>query len=341
MKTALVVPSNRPAEVCKFLEAWQPYPWHETIVTADLAEPLPEVADLGAICVCWKDIEALGTDAWIFSRRDSAVRCFGFLVAAHRGADVVVTLDDDCRPNGNSAAFLRGHLSNLFETPPWASSVPGLHVRGIPYRLDEHAVEVEIAVSMGLWRGVADLDAPHQLLGFPGVRNFEPPGGTRVMSCRQFFPFCGMNFAFRRDALPALYFPPMGQGSPFCRFDDIWGGLVLQCILARIGRSITVGEPFVQHQRASDPLRNLVREAPGIEANETVWHLLWPALKGHSADVSSAVREVAAILHSPTDASPLASYLRRWGDALEVWLRLCQDPPHDCAPTRGVPAATS
>ena len=144
----------------------------------------------------------------------------------------------------------------------------------------------------------------------------------------QLFPFCGMNFAFRAQALPALYFPPMGEGSPFARFDDIWAGLVLQKALPAAGLLVTTGEPFVRHVRASDPFRNLVREAPGVEANELVWRLLRDA-QVPAGDLAGAVAWLADYLRRSVNfdqlrGRPLTAYLGRWGDNLAAWLRVCQ-----------------
>jgi hypothetical protein len=91
------------------------------------------------------------------------------------------------------------------------------------------------------------------------------------MSPHQVFPLSGMNVAFRSAALPALYFPRMGSGSPYSRFDDIWCGLMLQRICAATGDLITVGEPWVRHDRASDVRENLRKEAPGAAVNQRYW----------------------------------------------------------------------
>src|SRR5262249_5764343 len=143
----------------------------------------------------------------------------------------------------------------------WVSSVPGLRVRGMPY--DDDGLNggcPPALISMGLWCDVPDLSAVETLalrstfhvehLGL--LTRFRTAGGTRVASPHQLFPFCGMNFAFRRTALPLLYFPRMGEGSPYARFDDIWCGLLLQRICALTGDLITIGEPWVTHTRASD-----------------------------------------------------------------------------------------
>ena len=45
----------------------------------------------------WEDIDKeLGEDSWIISRKNSGIRCYGFLKAWQMGAEVIITLDDDC-----------------------------------------------------------------------------------------------------------------------------------------------------------------------------------------------------------------------------------------------------
>src|SRR5262245_34460920 len=246
VKTALVVPTCRPAGVKQFLQAWQPFSWHETFVVVDLPEPINGLPST-VRQFCWADLDQHPT-AELFSRRDAACRCFGFLQAAANGADMIFSLDDDCFPLVSAAAWVRGHQQNLKEVPAWISSVPGLRVRGLPYRPYSRALRV--GVSMGLWANHADLDACSRLVSSPDY--FEPPCGIRVMSICQLFPFCGMNFAFRREVLHAMYFPRMGQDSPYSRFDDIWCGLVAQIVLHHLGFRFTVGEPFVCHRGAGD-----------------------------------------------------------------------------------------
>ncbi len=318
MRTALVVPTCRPAGLRAFLGAWRPFPWDDTVVVADLPGPVaglpPAVRQF-----CWADLERHPAGE-LFSRQDSACRCFGFLQAVAGGADVVLTLDDDCFPPADAASWLRGHLANLAGAPAWASSVPGLRVRGLPYRGEGRPLRV--GVSMGLWAGQADRDACSRLVQEAGP--FAPPGGVRVMADCQLFPLCGMNFAFRREVLPAVYFPPMGRGSPYARFDDIWGGLAAQAALVPLGYRFTVGEPFVEHRGAGDVFEALRREAPGVAANEWVWRL-FALLVPSETTVAGSVLDVAEALEASAENTPDPAYVRRWGESLRGWCRLAEE----------------
>jgi hypothetical protein len=134
---------------------------------------------------------------------------------------------------------------------------------------------------MGVWATIPDRDAVHELT------NWTPEGyykvwkprksvyrHTRVMSPRQYWPMCGMNIAFHRDIAPLMYFPRMGEDSPYRRFDDIWCGVIAQKCLAHLNLACAVGGPIISHTKASRPMDNLVRESPGIRANEEFWKVI-------------------------------------------------------------------
>ena len=94
----------------------------------------------------WTEIERDLSAPWIISKRDSAIRGFGFWKAWQRGARVIVTLDDDCYPAGDG--FLDAHLANLDRTPVWQSTVPGCESEGSPTGTPGRS---RVAVSIGLW----------------------------------------------------------------------------------------------------------------------------------------------------------------------------------------------
>lgn len=330
LRFALVTPSNRLDSLGLFLAAWKPFPWQDTIVVYDghlAADGKVDLRSQGVdLTLDWSDTPCSpGLDMPLFSRRDSACRNHGFLEAVRRGADVVVTLDDDCLPGPDGpAAFLQGHRRNLYVPLAWTSTVPGLRVRGLPY--GPAMSEQFVALSMGLWRGNPDQDAICQL--HEPLVDFVPPPGTRLMNPNQLFPLCGMNLAFRRELLPAMYFPLMGEGSHYARFDDIWCGLVAETICAARGWGMVVGEPHVQHTRASNPFRNLVKEAPGVVVHEQLWRLFGGqqarASMAEGVSVADNVLGLAMYLRREAATSPDPSYVTGWGLRLKAWVRLAK-----------------
>ena len=320
---ALVVPTNSAERLADFLTAWAPWPWDRIVVVQDapevelvIPEPLQRPAEERMEVFSWSEIDSILPDPSIISRQDSAIRSFGFWRAWAAGAQIIFTLDDDCYPTNDDIVEM--HRDNLYRTPAWTSSVPGVRVRGLPYR--NPGVLRDVHVSMGLWRGYLDLDAITTLAGY------EPAGsvlqvGTRVMPSHQYFPMSGMNLAFRREVTCLMYFAPMGQGQPYARFDDIWCGTVLQRICRHLGYSIVCGHPVVDHRRASDAFVNLVKEAPGVGANEHLWETVDEvALTGATA--RECMLEMGQALSEHGD-----DYLAGWGRSMTAWCRLFDEVP--------------
>ena len=315
---ALVVPTNSAERLAEFLAAWAPWPWDRIIVVQDAPEVdicVPDTLETMAAerleVFSWAEIDTMLSDPSIISRQDSAIRSFGFWHAWATGAEIIFTLDDDCFPTEDD--FVGLHRDNLYRTSTWQSSVPGMRVRGLPY--DNAGVLRNVHVSMGLWRGCPDIDAIMTLAGTQTEASIVGTG-TRVIPAAQYFPMSGMNLAFRREVACLLYFPPMGLGQPYRRFDDIWCGIVVQRIFRHLGYSIVCGQPVVDHRRASDPFVNLVKEAPGIVANEHVWETI-DAVELSGEDPSSCMEEMGTALAGSDDR-----YVAHWGRAIAAWCTL-------------------
>lgn len=316
----LVVPTNRPDRIGEFLDAWRPWPWDRILIVEDQPEVSAAAADDRIRRYSWHEIDASLPQPGIISRRDSAIRAYGFWQAWRMGADVIFTLDDDCYPVDGD--HVRQHVENLEATPAWHSSVPRLRVRGLPYA--NTGTLRNIHVSMGLWVGHPDIDSI-QALARPGTRGdtvLDRGLVSRVMPGDQYFPLCGMNLAFRRDVACLMYFPLMGTDSPYARFDDIWAGLVLQRICRHLRFGIVCGQPVVDHRRASDPFANLVKEAPGIQANEHMWEII-DAVDLRGGDPLTCMRDMGTALRGHTRAG---DYLQRWGCAILEWCKLFDRP---------------
>jgi Reversibly glycosylated polypeptide len=311
----LVVPTNRPDSLREFLAAWEPWPWERILVIVDGPEVTIEVSSPTVELFSWREIEAQLPEPSIISRGDSGIRAFGFWKAWEMGAEAIFTLDDDCYPSHDD--LVGDHLRNLHETPAWASTVPGLRVRGLPYR--NFGGPLPVDVSVGLWLGHPDLDAVQSLANHAQTAgNLVSEVRSRVMPSEQYFPMSGMNLAVRREAACLMYFPPMGDGSPFGRFDDIWCGLVVQRICRHLRRPIVCGRPMVEHQRASDPFANLIKEAPGIDANERMWERI-DAVELQGGTPLGCMRDLGAGLRASANGD---RYLERWGRAILAWCEL-------------------
>ncbi len=306
----LVVPTIRENSFNQFVEQWSAIGLFDAISELIVMEDNPERSfDLSLVPMPadrvrhydWQDIStALSDRAWIIPRRSDTVRSFAYYMAWHRRTRYVMTLDDDCYPMvrdrdgweyASGADFVDFHIGRLSDTyTRWTNTLHGVRPRGIPYK--NLGKRDDVMLSHGLWTNVPDLDAPTQLTWRGG--DFDVPNAShlgpesRIVPRGSYYPMCGMNLAWRREITPLMYHLLMGQRAkpgtaglparvdaleklPFDRFGDIWCGIISKKILDVMGASVSTGWPFIRHERASDPFKNLVKEAAGIEVNEVFW----------------------------------------------------------------------
>jgi len=314
----VVVPTIREQCIKEFLKAWASYGLKlpSIIVVEDNPTKTFDIEGVGIDHYSWKEIDKeLGEDAWIIPRRTAAIRSFGFLKAARMGADVIVTLDDDCLPL-EGEDFFNEHLKALEavkESSAWCAIVGGPLPRGMPYLSDYRSWPP--MVNVGLWEGVPDYDAPTQLL-----RSARRSGSCilreGVASVGQYISMCSMNLAFRVEMLPAMYFLLMGQGYEFSRFEDIWCGILVKRICDHLRLSMSYGKPHVEHCRASDVFTNLQLEAAGLKVNEYFWKAV-DDITLTSTTVSGCYRQLASDLPLRLEGS----YWEKLSQAMLIWLK--------------------
>lgn len=318
IKTALVIPTIRENSLKEFLDKWRRSDthWDVIIVVEDNPQKTFVLDEFDEVDYhySWEDIkEDLGEKSWIISKRDSAIRCYGFLKAYQLGAEYIFSLDDDCHPlKTQGYNLVKDHIENLENVQKWAFSVPNMRTRGIPY--DELGDMSSVMFSMGLWQGIPDLDSIQSFT--TNIKDFKPPSFTKLMPTGQYFPFCGMNFCFKKEAIPLCYFPLMGENQPYSRFDDIWFGIIAKKICDHIGWQISVGNPHILHNKKSDKFLNLEREATGIRANEHFWQKI-DKIKLKESTPQACMEEMSLYLMTESD-----EYLKKLGEAISVWVSL-------------------
>jgi len=312
MKTIIVIPSIRD----KNLRLWKKK-WSEklngcpVIVIEDNPERTFELSfDKNFFHYSWEEIDQeLGERSWIIPRRTDCIRSFGFYKAYQMKPDMIVTLDDDCYPDHER--FLETHWNALQQKhcTEWFQHYPGLRVRGVPYQLEK----APTVLNIGLWSHIPDLDAKTQLTNpkYRSVRyefNYPAPRGY-------FVPVCGMNLAFKPEIIPAFYFLLMGQKYEYDRFGDIWAGIFLKKICDHLGFIISGGEPYVRHERASDPYVNLEKEKPGLEINER----LWEDIKKMQLEGKNFKECYLSLARQLPEYSP---YWKKLKEAMHIWTNL-------------------
>jgi len=309
-----------------FLKHWK----HEftnchLIIVEDNNEKTVKVSNLkfaSVIHLTHKDIETdFGKNSWIFSRKNAGIRCYGFWKAYKAGADIILTLDDDCYPAEED--FLTKHLANLNRKMPagWQPAYPNprwMYTRGFPYRNRD---KYPVMVSHGLWSGALDLDAKTEIKlpklldekGYPPISQFVPFG--------VFYPMCSMNLAFRREVTPLMFFPMMGINSEgvswgYDRYDDIWAGIFSKKIMDRLKMAVVNGSPFIYHKKASLTKHNHTKELKGMKVNETLWQTV-DEVKLTKNDPKTCYIELAKKINFPR-----GKYFSKLKKAMVIWAEL-------------------
>lgn len=271
----------------------------------------------------WQEIDReLGDRSWIIPRKNAGIRNHGFLKAYQLGADVTITIDDDCYPVKNQN-FLKSHLENLSLLAPrdWFPTYPHRKfypTRGFPYGIRN---KKETVISHGLWSNILDLDAKTHLeypsLHMPAL----DPNLIEFIPKDYYFPMCSMNLAFKTKITPIMYFPPMGYDNMgnswgYDRFDDIWAGIFAKKILDHLGYAVVNGSPFVEHKKASNIYENLKKEAKGLEINETLYKKV-KNVKLTEDDIEKSYLELANKVRFPKKG-----YFNKLKKAIKIWVEL-------------------
>jgi len=263
-KIFIVIPTIRPDKILDFLEKWkEQFKDYSLIVVEDNPNKTFSLPD-NIQHYCWQDIDSdLKDKSWIISRRSSAIRSYGFYKAYKQGADIIITLDDDCQPYDYLDSYINYLNMTIFDNAwEYTCNIP---TRGVPYFNKNR--EMKCVLNHGLWTGDPDLDAIQQLTKNKNIELID-----KIIPRGKYFPMCGMNLVFASEITPLMYFPLMGEGQPYDRYDDIWCGLFAKKILDHLGLGVHSGHPFVYHNRASDVWKNLIQESSGYKINEILWH---------------------------------------------------------------------
>lgn len=315
-KIVVVIPTCRAEQYKLFIAAWeQLFKKHKvTLVTVYDGEiPYIHVYDYGinGVPMNLPYQETLySTHKNLIYRYTDACRNLGFIASAHLNPDYVLTLDDDVAPIKappntplQDTDPIQAHLLALQKFVPlgWMNTAhkESPYLRGVPYGIRD---ESPVMLSHGVWEGTPDFDGETQLRleGNPRHQDTAPgvpytlPYYVGPIPRGVLFPLCGMNVMVRREALPYLYFAPMGVDTkieatcPECghdenycsacnnrgvipllnRFADIWMGNYLKRQFDDKGWACYTGGSTILHTRASDAKKNFEQEKLGREWNE-------------------------------------------------------------------------
>ncbi|KAK9829843.1 hypothetical protein WJX72_008217 [[Myrmecia] bisecta] len=322
----IVIPTIRNLD---FLEMWRPFFEKYHLIVIQDGDPnrkveVPEGFDYEIYTRT--DIERiLGDKAWCISFKDSACRCFGFMMSKKK---YIYTIDDDCfvakNPSGEDINALEQHIQNLLtpSTPFFFNTLYDPYVegadfvRGYPFSLREG---VPTAVSHGLWLNVPDYDAPTQMVK-PRERNTRYVDAVMTIPKGTLFPMCGMNLAFNRELIgPAMYFGLMGEGQPLGRYDDMWAGWCSKVICDHLGVGVKTGLPYIWHSKASNPFTNLKKEYKGIFWQEEIIPFFQAVtLSKEASTVEACYLELAEKVRK--QLSHIDPYFTKLADGMATWI---------------------
>jgi hypothetical protein len=208
-------------------------------------------------------------DLWTHLRFDSIQRRnIGILFAYERGAEVIITIDDDNFVMREDFAGIHSIAGSACDLPAYGSTSGWFNVcslmevdrgvqfyhRGFPQKArwteDSHFVTCSrkkrrVAVNAGLWLDNPDIDALTRMERQPVVRGVKlPEGGNFTLHAGTWSPFNSQNTALARDVVPAYFLSPYVG-----RYDDIWAGYVIDRIAEHRGDAIAFGSPLVRQDR--------------------------------------------------------------------------------------------
>lgn len=215
-----------------------------------------------------------------------ARRNLGYLYALARGADVVISIDDDNFPREGqyyAKHSVVGELNKVleFSSDKWFNILQDLtdaniYQRGFPYtkkgifNIYEHSMVSDrtVAINQGLWVGDPDIDAVTSMSN-KGIKLNKTSSLSFVLGKDTWAPINSQNTAVSRAAMAAYFFIPMGNtitGLKIDRWGDIFQGYFAEACVKAMGEYVQIGNPVVDHRRNKhNPVEDLRKELPCIE----------------------------------------------------------------------------
>lgn len=284
----------------------------------------------------WQSAEKMG---WFTTCR----RNIGFLEAVKRGAELIVTLDDDNAPkHTDQLHVIESFFDDSSEVDVVSSSTgwfdPGslclakdsfgnetfVTHRGYPLneRHNKPTISYNIAEAMpigvhaGLWFGEPDIDAIERMVINPDVFHIEP---SVKLARGTWAPFDSQSTVFLAKLMPMMMcWPHIG------RYDDIWASYLARCIMDELGYSVMYGHPAVSQDRnPHDLMQDLRNELLGMQHTPMIIEFLRQVdFTGHTDDILTMIANAfnTLVVHMPNK-----SVIPPWtAEAMDAWLQDCE-----------------
>lgn len=278
-------------------------------------------------------------------------RNIGYLVALEKGAEMIISLDDDNYVGNydffgeHSVVGKNVNLPTVYSSNGWYNICSLLendrnveiYPRGFPYskRFDGQVKIVnssaKIALNLGLWTRSPDADAMTNLTIPVKMMRFQ--NYNRIMLGRgTFSPVNTQNTAFHVSALPCYYCVLMGveiNGMKLDRYGDIWGGFFAKKIIDHMDERVSVGKPLSIHERNEhDLFKDLQNEFWGMIFTERISEWITSLSLESSKDYGEAYLELAKKLSQSADSISsnnliFKKYLKKLSHCMQVWVETC------------------
>jgi len=282
-------------------------------------------------------------------------RNVGYLLALDRGADFIISIDDDnfcCQDSDIYEEHSRvcapaGQLKVVRTDTGWFNVCdmlqfdPSYHVyaRGFPYRwrhrsenLREESAFGRIAINAGLWLSEPDLDGLTWLSA--PVRAVRSVAEPIVLARNTWSPINSQNTALRREAVGAYYFAKMAyrlEGMAIDRYGDIFSGYFVLACAQHMGDFARFGPPLAFHRRNShNYLRDATAELPCIWMLEDLLEWLREAeLEGGSylqsyRSLSHLLQDAAESFRGSIWSDSARGYIHQLAYHMREWIKCCE-----------------
>jgi hypothetical protein len=346
MKTTIVTTTiNVPAFLTGYVNNIQHYNRKgvDFVVIGDTKTPIETVAFCKSIPQCvYLDVPAQIDYMCRFSElmrhmpfNSVERRNIGMLWAYEKGADLIITLDDDNLSTSQDAVGLHQMAGTYTPLLTYGSSSGWFNV--CSFLKEENDIEFyhrgysqnnrwdktafitsqyesnRIIVNAGFWLDDPDVDAITRLERKPVVTGYEPGfPGTIAVAPGTWTPFDCQNTALVREVIPAYFLSPY-----IGRHSDILASYVIARLAQHFGDAIAFGNPLVLHSRQPHNLwKDLDIEREGMHITDE----FCDALKGINLNAKTyheGFGQIVAGLQSWANHSTKRKIL----DGMELWHR--------------------
>lgn len=273
-------------------------------------------------------------------------RIIGYLRGIEKGADTIITIDDDNYPTNED--FLEPHsivgntlripfvsssngwynICELLETKPKSRII---YPRGFPFSkrwvdstISQKEREAKIVANLGLWIGEPDVDAVARLN--EPVETTQLKQNRIVLAPGTYTPMNSQNTAILREAMPAYFYAIMQEriyGLKVDRYGDIWAGFFLQKVAHHLGDVISIGKPVTRHIRnRHDLLNDLKKEFGGMLVTEKFISMLFNIELTSQNYLDTAFELAQKILREANNISDRDSkiLIKNVAERFQIWI---------------------